>query len=363
MRYGRALVAICGQGLRITGGRVMAETAATAGQARSAQLDGLRGITILGVVYNHAGSTTQPFADVDVGLFYLLSSFLISRQMLALGDSGWTFRAFFNFHARRALRIWPVYFAAVAVVLLFNMDDARNTALWHLLFASNILFMLTDSYQPWPAAAWWSLAMQEQFYIAISLLFLLAARRHLAKVLAAAFVAGPIFLAARSFAPPDLARYDWALLLPAWSSFYATGSLLALAAAGGWQPARWHWWAALALAGTELLPDLPAAVMAVIRPLYLAVLVYGAHAGFTGLAGKTLACPAVTLLGRVSLGIFLYHIPVWWFVTELDRSGRAYQPGPVLFVVVVIATVAVSLASWFFLERRILALKRHFPFP
>lgn len=328
-----------------------------------AQLDGLRGLAIISVVWSHLGQMGAPLADFDAGLFLLLSSFLISRQIFELGPDRRTFRNFINFHARRTLRIWPVYLAALALVLGFDMDEARESGWWHALFATNFWFLAINDYRPWPTTAWWQLAMQEQFYVAVSLLFFLVPWRRIPWALVAAFAVSPALFAMTSVVPCGGDVVTCEVMLPAWSSHYAAGALLALAMTAKWPRLYLLWPLAAVSILLEFLPGKGALLNSIIRPIALAALVYGAALGLPGIAGRILGSGALRGLGRISLGVFLYHIPVWWLLTQIWPDPRAYERGVPLFVVGFIASVAVSAASWLLFEKRILALKRHFPFP
>src|ERR1700678_30636 len=85
------------------------------------QLDGLRGIAILIVVLGHVTvfgfglgiSHLGPIPPAGVDLFFVLSGFLITRILLDARRQPHYFR---NFYIRRALRIWPLYFAALLIL-------------------------------------------------------------------------------------------------------------------------------------------------------------------------------------------------------------------------------------------------------
>src|SRR4028118_400724 len=107
------------------------------------QLDALRGIAIVGVLESHflSDGATGP---LGVRLFFVLSGFLITNILLTIrlegSVSGGTMRLMRNFLIRRALRIWPAYYLLITLLLITNAQDFRSVAVWHALFASNILF-------------------------------------------------------------------------------------------------------------------------------------------------------------------------------------------------------------------------------
>src|SRR5437899_698335 len=160
-------------------------------QARGDQmpvLDGLRGVAILLVILNHAiawplqPATTRVDAVVGVvayagwmgvDLFFVLSGFLISGILLdTRGQPGW----WPNFIARRALRIFPLYYGALTVlfVLLPCLVRCSNTELvtlqenqrWYWTYTVNLLAALTHGRgTPLYTAHLWSLSIEEQFYL------------------------------------------------------------------------------------------------------------------------------------------------------------------------------------------------------
>ena len=98
---------------------------------RLSQLDGLRGIAIIGVFMNHFGqfSWSVSCGWMGVSLFFVLSGFLITRILLMqksiIGTAGGGFwRTFGIFFARRSLRIFPLYYAIIAAACYFNMNQA-----------------------------------------------------------------------------------------------------------------------------------------------------------------------------------------------------------------------------------------------
>jgi peptidoglycan/LPS O-acetylase OafA/YrhL len=138
------------------------------------ELDGMRGVAILAVILYHCnprlkgtwlyGPSLWGWAGVIV--FFVLSGFLITSILLTTSDQP---HYFHNFHARRALRIWPVYLLVLIVVYLNApwfigppVWQAIKTAPWwaYLLFIQN-LFPLQ---LPPALGPTWALAIEEQYY-------------------------------------------------------------------------------------------------------------------------------------------------------------------------------------------------------
>ena len=151
------------------------------------EVDGLRAIAILGVVAFHALSWIAPSGFAGVDIFFVISGYLIIAHIRQARERG-TF-SFGNFWAKRALRILPVYtivIAAVAAVAGFvyvfegEFAELKTEILWSTGMAANVLFLLQQGYFDADAATkpllhFWSLGVEEQFYLAAPVLISLAA--------------------------------------------------------------------------------------------------------------------------------------------------------------------------------------------
>ena len=150
--------------------------------ARIAELDALRGLAALAIVLLHARLAPESawmYSAVD--LFFVLSSFLIS--VVILRDDGPRF--YRRFYARRALRIWPVYYLTLASCLLMSRSAAWDVPSegWplYLTFTQNVPAYWGDL-GPSMSRMFlhtWTLAIEEQFYLAWPLLVRLGGRKGL----------------------------------------------------------------------------------------------------------------------------------------------------------------------------------------
>jgi peptidoglycan/LPS O-acetylase OafA/YrhL/lysophospholipase L1-like esterase len=137
------------------------------------QLDAVRGIACLMVLLAHLQAV--PFlrwlpdevATAGVGLFFVLSGFLITRILIADKQQGRGLNAFYN---RRVARIFPVYFLVLGVLALLR--PARDIA-WAATFTFNLRFVTNlreyfhidvGSTPLTPIAHFWSLCVEEHFY-------------------------------------------------------------------------------------------------------------------------------------------------------------------------------------------------------
>ena len=336
------------------------------------ELDGLRGLAILWVVLYHCHprlvGTWIYYASLwgwaGVILFFILSGFLITSILLVTRDKP---HFFHNFHARRALRIWPVYILLLVVVYLNapwfigpSVWDAIKTAPWlaYIFFVQN-LFHIT---MPPALQPTWALAIEEQYYFVWAPVVKFLRRPWmLATVLAAALVLSPAL---------RLGHHAW--LTPTHTLIHldgiALGSLMALAL-HTLRLSRRAWlimglvafvagvWAAATVAGGTAFLDSAMAVG--FSGLILSLI---AATGSRNPVNAALRSGPIKFYGRISYGLYMSHISVFiffgWFDAKMDRYGMEGNLAVVAFRFVVCTLVAAAL--WYGLESQVLKLKKRF---
>ncbi len=151
-----------------------------------ADIQGLRAIAVLTVIAGHAGVPFLPGGFVGVDVFFVISGFLISQLLFREVERKGTL-SISDFYARRARRILPAatlvtLATLVASLLWLSVVDALDVvtdAVWATFFAANIRFSSvgTDYFAqeegPSPLQHYWSLAVEEQFYLVWPLILLL----------------------------------------------------------------------------------------------------------------------------------------------------------------------------------------------
>ena len=142
-------------------------------------LDGLRGLAVLLVVVFHIyqvePSPAQPISrllygatrlgQTGVDLFFVLSGFLITG---ILYDTKRSSRFFLNFYGRRTLRIFPLYYGVLVVAFillpfLFHYRGAGSGTVWLWTYTTNLPVSFGREWGPF--GHFWSLAIEEQFYL------------------------------------------------------------------------------------------------------------------------------------------------------------------------------------------------------
>lgn len=150
-----------------------------------AEIDGLRAIAVLPVIFFHAGFEYFSGGYVGVDIFFVISGYLIATILIReIADSRFSL---VNFYERRARRILPALFFVTATCIPFawlwltpsDLKDFGESLVSTVTFSSNILFWWERGYfgpalELKPLLHTWSLAVEEQFYIFFPPLLLIA---------------------------------------------------------------------------------------------------------------------------------------------------------------------------------------------
>ena len=351
------------------------------------QLDALRCLAVSGVLIAHfcQPSLTGLASAMDPGflgvrLFFVLSGFLITGILLDARDAAEAagvarLGVLGRFYARRVLRIFPLYYAIVLAGLVAGIPRAREAWPWLLGYSSNFFELVTQRSVVY-YGHFWTLAVEEQFYIVWPWLVLFAPRRWIGFIMVAAVLsaivyramAGDLLFTARGWDQMPIGCLDT----------LAVGALLALVFRDGPPPERLqqilrrfvlptgissfvllHWHSArtgddrLLVVGHELA-----------FALFCCWLIAGAYRGFGGPAARLLEARPLVYLGRISYGIYAYHLLIPLLLAKSFRflgwtfpshgMGRLAIAGAV--------TIAIAAASWRFFEAPINSLKQRVPY-
>jgi peptidoglycan/LPS O-acetylase OafA/YrhL len=321
-----------------------------------------------------------------VPVFFLLSSFLIVELLLRERDQTGSVHIK-SFYVRRILRIWPLYFAAffglVALGHFLPNVGPKTYRSWlaFLLFAA-IWYIMRYGWIAGPIDPLWSIAVEEQFYIAVPLLARIGGRRILA-------VVSVILLMVSYFTSAHYARLVYSGESGQWVNswfqfqYFAAGALLAIALQGS--VPRWP----MLLRAIAFVIAAGCWIYAVMGP---GVKSYDAHttvAGATGgwllvLLGSMLFLLAVlgipeshvprwlSYLGRISYGLYIFHSLLFHLVFEAGehwlprRVVALYVPASVVpafgTTLVLVLCIASAALSYRYFERPFLKLKQRFTF-
>lgn len=353
---------------------------------RLVPLDGLRGLAVLIVfIYHMGGGASSRVAAVHwfglvvrqgwtgVTLFFILSGFLITGILWdSRGEEHW----WRNFYTRRVLRIFPLYYASLLIVLI----GAAYVGTFHVALSriwSPVLFLqdvpgraaaaIVNTGSPMPLEHFWSLAVEEQFYLVWPFLLLLPRTKR-----AALHLCATIFLVSEAlwigqWFTPVIAAYSPLVVTRAGEM--AAGAWLAIAYRTPlWEklrtPARIAAPAGLIifflvtlLGGRPSALNLPAITLS-----FAALLVLSLKQGVTA---KMLSMRLICWLGTISYGIYVYHVLLWplfrFGAKSLAGSSAGVRYSLAKVFVTTAGTLLVSWLSFRYFERPFLRRKRRFP--
>lgn len=148
------------------------------GSDRIPQLDGLRALAFLAVFLNH--SVKAPFLWVGVDLFFVLSGYLITKLLLRESQQRSLAELLRLFYMRRAFRILIPYIVMMTLATAFVDSTWLNSWPYYLTFSQN--FAVAFSKTQGVFVPLWSLAVEEQFYLAWPFLIFFLAPKRLVKI-------------------------------------------------------------------------------------------------------------------------------------------------------------------------------------
>ena len=345
---------------------------------RLPSLDGLRAVAILMVLGSHcqfaagwqAGRFPYVFylfdGELGVRIFFVISGFIITRLLLE-EDRIFGAVSLRLFYVRRALRILPIYFAYLGLLALLSLagryHDSPSNWLGCLTFTRNLVGRGDSATEHF-----WSLAIEEQFYLCWPVLFLLlrlGRRSTLALSILAVLTLAALAL---RFSPIPLepgpglvSRLLGARSLLRYADSIALGCAGALLQGrlAGRLPAAAATGAAALLAIEQFcdrsgpVPAVHAAMPAVQAATIMVLLLSLLH------PARNLIFRVLNLKGVSRIGVLSYSLYVWHFVFLQDFAPRA-MPWPWLrqWTVWWIPAVVVSILSYEFLEAPFLRLRR-----
>lgn len=341
--------------------------------AYSPELDGLRAVAVAAVAYSHwlpGWQAGLPFG-AGVHLFFVLSGFLITRILLGLRDGPDRGRAVARFYGRRALRLFPAFYLVLAAAWAADVPIVRETWAWHAAYLSNVFIASRAEWQG-HLSHFWSLAVEEQFYLVWPWLIVWLPDRWLGLLVTTTILAGPAARLAAS--ARGLGEPFWALVPAGSADSLALGAWLAWRRWRRPEDARPVVGASLVLGAAVLWVGLDGSERAgavwppvvtvwrqVLQGVVFAAVVERAIDGWRGLLGRVLQSRTLVAVGRISYGIYLIHafapvvVDAAWRALTGEGSG-AWSP-PVRALASGLATVGLAAVMWRLLETPFLRLK------
>lgn len=344
------------------------------------EIDGLRALAVSLVILCHLQITGFAGGYIGVDIFFVISGFLITNLLigeyqsnLVSGQSGAI--SFRNFYLRRVKRIVPMALTVIIVALIYaylnysqaRFSQVRNDAIWASLFGANIHYMQEslNYFQQAQAVSllqhYWSLAVEEQFYLVFPALFLFVAR---VKIKAKSWLIAP-FVA--------VALISLASLISAigtsnesqsyFSSFdrayeLGIGALLAIVLALRkfsltTTPSNLFSLAGIALIAFSVISfdegsSFPG-VSALVPTLGTALIIFSElNSAKLSVVGRTLARKPLVFIGKLSYSIYLWH----WLVIIIVKDQISGSP-LLLNSIIIILTLLLSIIGYKLIEHPI----------
>ena len=344
-------------------------------------LDSVRAFAVILVIISHWFSSEHFLnrytsnGTIGVTLFFVLSGFLITGILLnykaQLEHNGTGLMHLMkNFYLRRSLRIFPIYYLTIVVILIFQFSMIKDGLWWHFFYLSNVYFWLQGTFNG-SLSHFWSLAVEEQFYLIWPILILLLPWRRIHILLITGILYGLIFRLIYVNELNEMARF----LLPGSLDSFCIGAIFAIAKKGSFPLAMGcignrnilltGFFGCLVLSfickELYLTPGLNSALFIFLLSCAFGFLIIVLCLEKKPNSKKSiLQNPLLMYIGKISYGLYLYHnfIP---FPYELNLSWLPISLSQYaaqlcrFFLLLLVAT-----ASWFLIEKPFLRLKNKY---
>jgi peptidoglycan/LPS O-acetylase OafA/YrhL len=336
------------------------------------QMDALRFLAIYLIMLHHFDYMKRPVGTFGTHFFFVMTGFLVSsqllkiREQLAAGQIKSHWRAAVQLIKRRWMRIVPLMWLMITTCIVLQMRGVADCAIWQYAFASNIYVSLHSAYPHYVAHLWW-IASIEQTLPFIILLFLLAPKNWLTRLVACLLIIGPAFRMIGYYRGWNYVSMR--VLPPAFIDIVGMGCLIAIAMRQknerllklivwlgmtiGIVIAVWATWVQ---SETSTAPS-QSLVFDIGSTWFACALIILSYRGLRGPIGNFLATRFMGYLGALSYGMGMWHLVMWAVITK-------YIPDWNLLLQIVIATVMtfiMATCTYYAIELPVIRMKAKMP--
>ncbi len=366
-------------------------------------LDGVRGLAVLMVLVFHFVGQMLPtnwieraivgvtkYGLLGVDLFFVLSGFLITGILYDARSKPHYFR---NFYMRRVLRIFPLYYGVLALVFFVaplipllrgpTLDYLLDRQAWAWLYGVNIYLAGHGEWSFSYLNHFWSLSVEEHFYLFWPLVVYLLARRPQALIATSLAISLGAMLARIIGIFMGLSWWTTVVLTPFKLDGLALGGFLAVTArqpgglewlvralprvvavAGGLVAVTFVWTVLASRQGWELVGSVRAALFQI---LLAGLLVWALISSKQSFISRFFCSRSMVFLGTYSYGLYVYHHFISYYLTtnrtELELARWLGSHGAAVAIQATLgasASLALAYLSYELFEKRFISLKRLF---
>lgn len=313
----------------------------------------------------------------ELPCFFVLSGFLITKILLNfkernIAEGKGHLNSIKSFYIRRSLRIFPIYYLTIFFLLIIGFQNTKELFPWLATYTTNIYMTLNNDYIG-SFTHFWSLAVEEQFYILWVPVVIFIPRKHLKKSIFLIIIISLIILYYFIF----FTKY-WLANSLVICSMHTLGMGALIAYFLKYKEESFMKVNLSRMKITLLLSLVVYFIIYVYRPAHLyphlkdfenplLTLVYSmvnfiaVRNGFKGLMKKIIESKVMVYIGRISYGLYVYHLFVvtlyfgffdGYDVVKTNIYGH--------FIIQLIITLAIASLSWFLIEKPVNGLKKHF---
>lgn len=317
------------------------------------EIDGLRAIAVLLVIFNHLDIALFKGGYVGVDVFFVISGFLITSIISKeITEKKFTFK---NFYKKRVLRLAPAYFLVILISFIFSyfllapmeLVSFYKSVLASLVFASNFYMWLevggyfSSNAEYIPLLHLWSLGVEEQFYIiwpSVLMLLLAFFKRWTGLIIALTIILGCAFAHILSIKAPAISYF----LLPARAFELLIGAAIVFIRPSSFKNITAN---ILALVGLVMIifsslyltdESIFPGFYALLPCLGTALIIYSLQ-GKEGIVKKFLSLNVMSFYGKISYPLYLWHWPLIVFYKIRFGELNVLSMGLLLVLMTVLA--------------------------
>lgn len=351
------------------------------------QLDGFRAIAVLAVMVAHYIKPLSigvifnrlPWGN-GVALFFVISGFLITRILLDMKESaalpnGNRWYSIKSFYMRRGLRIFPIYYITLLVLYIINNPETLEYFPWLMTYTINIKMSLENSYIG-PVTHFWSLAVEEQFYLGWAFIIMLTPKKYILKLIIVTILISlsykfylhyysSMWMGVNALTMSNMDQLGFGALLAYLYNYHkefvvriAKMNLLLI-------------FLTAIFIFIFIFPkfEIFGMIQTVYKPAFVGLLSFfllakASLGTYTGWFAWLLQSKFFLYTGRISYGLYIYHnlVGIFFYNFLAKHLDIGSIPNYQRIIIYVILAYAIASLSWFLIEKPINGLKKYFPY-